>query len=121
MFYTRPVVSLLALAACGLLPVGCTTGAGIDVLVSETAQGSVYLNRLPDRRFQASHPIRLDPALIARALQGMMIREDTGLVRTLTSNPKPVAPVFSENEVTFLAPVIAEGLRQAAPAQQVGF
>ncbi|MGZ8393530.1 MAG: hypothetical protein ACXWWJ_02070, partial [Nitrospira sp.] len=72
-----------------LLATGCTTGSPVDLLVREAAQGTVYLDRLPDRQFQASHPIRLDQALIARSLQGVMIHEDTGLLRSLTANQKP--------------------------------
>ncbi len=104
-----------------LVAAGCTTGSPVDLLVREAAQGTVYLDRLPDRQFQASHPIRLDQALIARSLQGVMIHEDTGLLRSLTANQKPTVPVFSGAEVAFLAPAIAEGLKLAASDQQVGF
>jgi hypothetical protein len=118
MHYYRTVALALAWA---LLPAACTTGARVDLIVRETAQGTVYLDRLPDRQFQASHPIRLDQALIARTLQGVIIREETGLLRTLTSSQKPTVPVFSGTEIAFLAPAIAEGLKQAASDQQVGF
>src|SRR5512132_4363734 len=101
MHYSRPVALALA---WGLLAAGCSTGSPVDLLVRDTAQGTVYLDRLPDRHFQASHPIRLDQAIIARSLQGMMIREETGLLRTLTSSQKPTVPVFSGTEITFLAP-----------------
>ncbi len=109
-----------ALAWC-LLATGCASGSRIDSLVRESAQGTVFLDRLPDRQFQASHPIRLDQALIGRSLQGMIIREQTGLLRTLTSSDQPAVPVFSNAEISFLAPAIAEGLKQAASDQQVGF
>ena len=118
MHYSRPIALVLA---CWLLAAGCTTGSQVDLLVRETAQGAVYLDRLPDHRFQASHPLRLDEALIARSLQGMLIREETGLLRTLTSNQTPTVPVFSGTEIAFLAPAIAEGLKQAASDQAVGF
>ena len=118
MHYHRSVAFALA---CGLLAAGCATGSRVDLLVQESAQGTVFLERLPDRQFQASHPIRLDQALIARSLQGMIIREQTGLLRTLTSSETPTVPVFSGAEIAFLAPAIAEGLKQAASDQQVGF
>ena len=107
----------------GLEPPGCRLyyRSRVDLLVRQSAQGKVYLDRLPDRQFQASHPIRLDQALIARSLQGMIIREESGLLRTLTSSQKPTVPVFSETEIAFLAPGIAEGLKKAASDQQVGF
>ncbi len=118
MHYARPIALVLS---CWLLAAGCTTGSRVDLLVRETAQGMVYLDRLPDSRFQASHPIRLDEALIARSLQGMLIREETGLLRALTSNDTPAIPVFSGTEIAFLTPAIAEGLKQAASDQAVGF
>ncbi len=118
MHYHRSAAFALA---CCLLATACASGSQIDLLVQESAQGTVFLDRLPDRRFQASHPIRLDQALIARSLQGMIIREQTGLLRSLTSSEKPTVPVFSKAEIAFLAPAIAEGLKQAASDQQVGF
>ena len=118
MRFIRSIRLVLFLA---LLISGCATGSRVDLPVRDTAQGSVYLNRLPDRHFQASHPIKLDDALIARTLQGIMIREETGLLRTLTSSQKPTGPAFSGTEIAFLAPAIAEGLKRAASDQQVGF
>ena len=118
MDYRRSVAFALA---CCLLAAGCTIGSRVDWLVEESPQGMVFLDRLPDRQFQASHPIRLDQALIARSLQGMIIREQTGLLRALTASETPTVPVFSGTEIAFLAPAIAEGLKQAASDQQVGF
>ncbi len=100
---------------------GCTTGSQVDFVVRQSEQGTVYLDRIPDRHFQAAHPIRLDQALIARSLQGIKIHEDTGLLRALTSREQPNVPVFSGSEVAFLAPAIVDGLRQAAADQRVGF
>ena len=94
MHYHRPVAFALAWS---LLAAGCTTGSRVDLLVRESAQGKVYLDRLPDRQFQASHPIRLDQALIARSLQGMIIREESGLLRTLTSSRKADRPCLLRN------------------------
>ena len=62
MRFIRSIRLVLFLA---LLISGCATGSRVDLPVRDTAQGSVYLNRLPDRHFQASHPIKLDDALIA--------------------------------------------------------
>ena len=89
MHYHRSVAFALAWV---LLAAGCTTGSRVDLLVQESAQGTVFLDRLPDRQFQASHPIRLDQALIARSLQGMMIREETGLLTDLDLQRKADCP-----------------------------
>lgn len=118
MRYSRSVAFALAGV---LMSAACMTGSRVDLVVHESPQGTVSLDRFPDRQFQAAHPIRLDQIMIARTLQGMMIREETGLLRTLTSNQKPTVPVFSGAEIAFLAPAIADGLKQAASDQQVGF
>ncbi|MBP8117192.1 MAG: hypothetical protein KAY09_05610 [Nitrospira sp.] len=104
-----------------LLLSGCMTGSHMDVMVQESAQGRISLDRIPDSRFQATHPIRLDQALITRSLQGMMVREDTGLLRALGTNQPSTAPAFSEQDIAFLSPAITDALRQAASDQQVGF
>ncbi|MBI4002299.1 MAG: hypothetical protein HY348_11010 [Nitrospira defluvii] len=104
-----------------LLMSGCMTGPQVDVIVQESAQGRVYLDRIPDRQFQATHPIRLDQTLIERGLQGIIVREETGLLRALGMNQKPTAPAFSGSEIAFLAPAITDALRQAAADQRVGF
>ncbi|MCC2639970.1 MAG: exported protein of unknown function [Nitrospira sp.] len=100
---------------------GCRTGAQLDVMILESAQGAVYLERIPTRQFQATHPIRLPPELIAQSLQGVLIREAKGLLQTFSKNQKPMVPAFSPGDIAFLAPAIANGLSQAAADQQVAF
>lgn len=104
-----------------LLLSGCMTGSHMDVMVQESAQGRISLDRIPDSRFQATHPIRLDQALITRSLQGIMVHEDTGLLRALGRHQPSTAPAFAEQDIAFLGPAITDALRQAAADQQVGF
>lgn len=104
-----------------LLMLGCMSGPQVDVIVQESSQGRVYLDRIPDRQFQATHPIRLDQVLITRSLQGIMVREETGLLRALGMNQPSTTPAFSRQDIAFLAPAITDALRQAAADQRVGF
>src|SRR4029077_5728354 len=68
-----------------------------------------------------SHPITLDPALLARMLKGMEIQnQEYGVVKFL-SGPTPPGPLFSDDQIQFLAPLLAEGLRTAAPDQRIEF
>lgn len=101
--------------------VGCSTTPELDIMVHEAPQGAVYLERVPDRSFQATHPITLDPGVIRRVLQGVIVQESSSSVPALF-NPRPT-PVraFTEEEVAFLSPLIATALSNAAADQQVGF
>lgn len=100
---------------------GCLGGAQVDVMIQESPRGAVYLERIPDRQFQAAHPVRLTTDLVQRALQGVAVRDRGGLLQSLGSGPEPVVAAFSAEDVAFLAPAVAEALTHAAADQQVGF
>lgn len=112
---------LLTLILLGLAGAGCNTAPAVGTALFEGPQGTVYLQHLPDRAFQASHPITLEPALLARILQGLQIQERERVLQSLLAgSPSPVS-VFSEDQIHFLAPLIAEGLRTATPDQRVEY
>lgn len=104
-----------------LLVAGCATGPQLDVTIQESARGGVYLERIPARQFQATHPIRLAPELIAKSLQGVVVRDGKGLLQSMGAHQNPAMPAFSQGDIAFLAPAIAHGLSQAAADQQIGF
>jgi hypothetical protein len=104
-YWRQTLVFLLFLPACASTP------------IQESTQGNVYLEPIPARQFAASHPIQLDAALIARSLQGVMVREETGPEAVVTET----VPAFSSEDIAFLAPAIASRLSEAASDQQVGF
>ncbi|WP_447598835.1 hypothetical protein [Nitrospira sp. Nam80] len=107
----------------GLLCVGgCANRPQIDETIqTDAARGSVYLERIPDPRFQAAHPIKLDRNLIARTLRGVLIREQQDVLHTLVVGRSNINAAFSEEDIAFLAPIIEQALTRAAPDQQVGF
>ncbi|HET6675805.1 MAG TPA: hypothetical protein VFG71_10715 [Nitrospiraceae bacterium] len=113
----------LSFLFAGFLCVGaCATGPQIDEnIATDAARGSVYLARIPDPRFQAAHPIKLDRNLIARTLRGVLIREQQDVLHTLVVGRSNISPVFSEEDIDFLSPLIEQALTRAAPDQQVGF
>lgn len=130
--YTEPFVASMMISMrlhwlsflfAGFLCVGaCATGPQIDEhIATDAARGSVYLERIPDPRFQAAHPIKLDRSLIARTLRGVLIREQQDVLHTLVVGRSNISPVFSEEDIDFLSPLIEEALTRAAPDQQVGF
>ncbi|MEP6891527.1 MAG: hypothetical protein ABI955_12615, partial [Nitrospirota bacterium] len=79
------------------------------------------LQTMPDQSVQATHPITLEPTLIAQVLKGMAVQDqERGIQRLLAGRSTPVS-VFSDDQIQFLAPLLAEGLRTAAPTERVAY
>lgn len=108
------VMTFLAVA------LGCGTGPDLHRMIRETPQGAVFLERIPDHSFQAAHPIKLEPSLIARVLRGVYVQEKSAPQSVFTPQPKPVR-AFSDEDVEFLTPLIVTALAEAAWGQRVGF
>ena len=112
---------LLLLVLFCLLGTACTTTTQTGNALSEDPRGTVSLLSMADRSIQASHPIHLEPALIARVLSGMQVQEQQrGLQDLLAGSASPV-PVFSPEEVQFLTPRIAKALMAAGTGEAVSF
>ena len=114
----KPVFFLALLCFVGT---ACGTAAPTGKVIFEDPRGTVLLKTIPDRSFQTSHPINLEPDLLAQILKGIEIQyQEHGLQKMLAGQSSPV-PVFSEDQIRFLAPLLAEGLRKAAPDQCVEY
>jgi len=99
----------------------CGTTAPTGKILFDDPRGTVSLQTMFDQSIQATHPITVEPALLAQILKGMAVQEqERGIQRVLAGRSSPV-PVFSEDQIRFLAPLIAEGLRTAAPDQRVAY
>ena len=102
-------------AACG------TTSQNNKVLF-EDSRGAVSLQKMSDGSIHATHPINLEPALLAQILTGIEVQErGDRLLQRLLSGPSSPVPVFSEEQIQFLAPLLAEGLRTASPDQHIEY
>jgi hypothetical protein len=112
-----PITTALLVA---LLFPGCSTGPELVIKIDESPQGAVYLRPISDRSFQYAHPITIDPSTIALALSGIVIRDNQGSLQNGIGTAE-ARRAFSGSEVGYLAPLITEGLRRAAPDQQVEF
>lgn len=114
-------LSPCTLGAVLLLAAGCAAGPELDTMLHQAPKGAVYLERLPDRGITTSHPIAVEQDVIARTLRGVIVTESgTALASVFSKSSTPVR-AFSEGDILFLAPLLADGLRQAAGDQQVGF
>ena len=105
----------------------CGTTAPTGKILFDDPRGTVLLQEISDRSIQANHPITLEPALLTQLLTGIQIH-DEGLgehhvkgLQTLIEGKAATSPLFMEDEVQFLAPLIAEGLRKATPYESVEY
>ena len=111
---------LLLLALLCVAGTACGTTAQSNKVLFEDPRGTVSLQTISDPSIQASHPIDLKPALIARVLSGMQIQEYLQYYQQ-TMTGEAITPVFLPEEVQFLAPRIAKALTTAATGEAVEF
>src|SRR5262249_44593807 len=103
-----PLVFVLALFP--LIGTACTTTGSTGKILYDNPRGTVSLQTISDRSIQANHPITLDQALLAQLLSGIALHDEgsgehhvKGVISLLTGKD-PIYPLFSEDEVQFLAP-----------------
>ena len=125
--FTLPLYSILLALSC-LAGTACSTTAPTGKILFDDARGTVSLQAISDRSIQANHPINLEPALLSQLLTGMELQDDgggehnvRGLQTLIEGKAALIFPVFSDDHVQFLAPLIAEGLRTANANQSVEF
>ena len=115
---------LLLLALLCLAGTACSTTAQTGKLLLEDARGSVSLQTISDPLIQASHPIKLEPALLAQLLTGLEIHDERiGPHRFVAGFAGQLSayPLFSEDQIQFLAPLLADALRTATPDQFIEY
>ena len=112
---------LFFLALLYLVGTACGTTAPTGSILFDDPRGSVSLQTISDQSIQASHPINLEPALIARVLSGMHVQERQRTLQEMLAGSSSAVPVFSAEEVQFLAPRIAKALTTAATGEAVAF
>lgn len=99
----------------------CGTTAPTGKVLFDDPRGTVSLQKISDPSIQATHPINLEPALLAQLLRGMGIQYQEHGLQKMLAGQSPSVPVFSEDQIQFLAPLLAQGLRAAAPDQSVEY
>lgn len=117
----RSLKSLLLLAVICFLNTACSTATPTGKVLAEDPRGTVSLQTMADPSIQASHPINLEPALIARVLSGMQVQERQRGLQEMLAGSASAVPVFLAEEVQFLAPRIAKALTTAGTGEAVAF
>ena len=119
---TRCRLSACVLALLCLVATACGTTGPAGKILFDDPRGTVSLETIPDRSIHATHPINLEPALLAQVLKGIEVQDlgDRMVQKLFTGSSYPV-PVFSEEHIRLLAPLIAEGLRTASQDEQIEY
>ena len=114
--------SLCFLALLCFVATACSTTGPTGKVFFDDPRGTLSLQAMSDQSIQANHPISLDPILLAKILQGLEVQEKASFgIQNMVAGPAASAPVFSEDQIRFLAPLLAEGLRRATPDESVRF
>ena len=122
--FTLPLCSIVLALLC-VAGTACSTTAPTGIILFEDPRGSVSLQTISNPLIQASHPIKLAPALLAQLLTGLRIRDEgigphRRVVEGFAGQPSTY-PLFSEGQIQFLAPLLAEGLRTATANQSIEY
>ncbi len=113
-------LSLLAVSLC-LASAACRATPTTTTTLFEDTRGSVFLQDVADRSFHASHPIRLEPSLLVRILEGVSVQERQRALQTVLAGSAPALSVFSAENIQFLVPLIEKALVSAQANQVIGF
>ncbi|MGZ8384210.1 MAG: hypothetical protein ACXWWE_09395, partial [Nitrospira sp.] len=117
----RPQLALLLLTGMTLVVSACASKPDLDITIHQSELGAVFVERIPDRSFQATHPMTLSSDTMARVLRGVILKDGRGVLGNLASDKTETIRVFGDDDVEYLAPLLVEGLTRAASDQQVGF
>lgn len=131
----KPVTARALLAILALIMLnGCAVFSPSRTMLYDTPDGQVLLEQVVSRgstavfrdkqELGASHPIMLDASILARVLEGLSFQNSTRAIATGTTatNADPnTVPLFTEQEIAFLAPRLSEALSRATPSQFVAF
>jgi len=91
-------------------------------MILDDPRGTVSLQTMSDQSIQATHPITLEPTLLAKLLRGIEIQDqEQRFFQKHLAGRSPSLPVFSDDQIRFLAPLLAEGLRTATPDQRIEY
>ena len=118
--FTVPLIRILLALVC-LVGTACGITGPTGKIIFDDPRGTVSLQTMSDRSIQANHPINLDPNLIAQLLRGIGIQEQEHGLQKLITRPSAPVPVFSDDQIRFLAPLLAEGLRTATADQRIEY
>ena len=119
--FTVPLASILLALLC-VVGTACSTTPPTGKILFDDPRGTVSLQTIPHQSIQATHPITIEPILLSQVLRGILVQDQGDhMIQKLLAGPSAPVPAFSDEQIQFLAPLLAEGLRTAAPDQQIEY
>ncbi|MBA2484713.1 MAG: hypothetical protein H0V35_01175 [Nitrospira sp.] len=113
---------LLGLTLLGAMVAGCSsTSARVQQSAATQPTGSVRLEEVADWEFEATHPSAIDATTLNSLLRGIRISETHLDLSNLPVDGSKPMRVFSDEDVRYLAPLLAQALSQAQPEYVVAF
>src|SRR3569832_2481929 len=98
-------LSLFMLICFGGLAIGCA-GARPSTPIHEAAIGTVFLENVPDKSFQAAHPIKLSETTVADIKRKNQTKEKTNHKKQQGKTKKTTnlndIRTFSEDDIAYL-------------------
>jgi hypothetical protein len=119
---SRFTLNNILLALLCFIYTACGTTGQAGKIIFDDPRGTVSLQTIPDQSIHTTHPMTIDPNLLAQVLRGILV-QDLGdhMVQKLLAGSSAPIPAFSDEQIQFLAPLLAEGLRTAAPDQLIEY
>jgi hypothetical protein len=109
------LITLAIVSACAISPP--------DGVLYQQGRSVVQLEADPSVKTEGpnTQPAKIEPAQLSGILRGIGVRSEQGLIGALLSLSTPAEPVFADDEIVLLAPLLSQGLAQARPEQRVAF
>ena len=120
MFRPSQFPFIVILLCQGLVIQACSMGSSAVHSRQKVPQATVYYEEVADWSFEATHPARIDQAMIKQVLQGVYVSDRSSSHTSSADGGKPMK-VFSDEDVEHLAPLLAHALSQAQPEYVVAF
>lgn len=103
-----------------VLCMGCARLPYTTKVLHEDARVVVKLEQEVETR-RYSHPVTLSVSEVSAIMRGFSLREQKSLPLRWFAEEVPPVPVFREDEILVLAPLLAEALQKASPGERVHF
>ena len=105
---------------------GCALFSPSSRIVYEQGRTVVQLEKDPavggaTRQDLNTHPAAIRPTQLIKVLSGVLIRSTDGLFKAAVGSYTTAGPVFQEEDLASLAPILSQGLEQADPSERVAF
>ena len=99
----------------------CSWTPEVRTSLYENEEGSVSFITVPDSQSYASHPSELPLPTMTRVLQGLYRQPHTGLLQGLFADTPSKERLFSEGQVSWLAPALCQAFSRVTPEELVNF